>query len=1832
MYKRITVFLSFLIVLLFAVSIGQAQSSQQQKPPDGWTIDVLEADENHLILELTVTDVESQLVEHDGVTYRQFHTVDLPSWGKVGQPQLPMHNVLVGMPQNGTPNVEILDFDKKIEEDVLVYPVPSIVRDDGKSGSQLTTKFALDTEMYQADSLFPAVQAEATEIGFWRYQPAFQLRLYPFQYNPQQRELIIYERLLVQVTYNPSPSKGEGQGVGFDPVFEQELERTMINYHSLPRPKVVSHDDVEQAQDTVTVHGKIADNASNVKIKIKKEGFYRLTYNTLNAIAPDLVSGNPKYLFLSMQGGQIPILIEGEDDGSFDAEDSILFYGHGIDSPYTQYNIYWLSVLTDTVGLRMTSHDGTPTGEPTVGLDDSFDDTRLYEKDLLYWQAMPGEAGIDRWFWDKLDSSNPLFETDFIIKNNDYDSQSGLDGHVRISFQAFTFDEHNIQIELNNNELFEGGITWSGQTEYIASVSVPLGYFYPNNEESLHTFAIENLTPSSSDVYINWIEVTYRDMYVSEENYLAFSAPTTDTHTFEITEFATDTIHLFDVTSPITPVEVVNYQLNSDQDKYILKFTADASPASHYIAFSNNYVTDLTSNEVILDEPSELKQDILASYVIITHPDFYDTIQELAEYRTEKFEVMTVKVDDIYDEFNHGIKSPQAIRAFLEHAFMNGPMLGGIEFVLLVGDASLDPKMNRPDSLPDLMPSYYSYVHPRGEIPNDSWFVKVAGDDNLPDLKIGRMPVRTNSELKTVINKIKVYEQTEPGDWSKRAIFVADDAAKDEEVIFKQDMEKMMSLMHRNIDSTLLSFYEPERNVVSEVNKGALLLTYSGHGTDIIWGQWAGVGDDKVRIFDLEQMERLQNGDKLPFLVVANCLSGFFSDNAENEHHEDARAMGEEFLLNANGGGVASWAPTAEGLPEVNTEILTYLYQTIMDTDEYVLGSAVTTARTRAILSGNDYNIGVLESFTYLGDPALELNVPANISLSGSSEVDEAKVGDILQYTIVYTVAHAPKAWQLELRNTFPESVIFQSASVKPDSAYDQTLIWNLGDVAAGTYSIDVSVLFADYSLKPSEEFKYVISYLEEEDFTLQITINDSNIENLILQSDGPTVLGEATTFMAATTSGSNIHYWWTFGDDPEQPSFTESAIKQYTFTERGTYTVSVRATNNSTDQAGVIASTVVHVGIPVANFASSSPDLLGQVTTFHSTSLGEVDSYAWDFGDGENDNTTEPNHAYQNTGVYTTTLTVTTGSDSDTISYPVHILNTPVASFTVNNTLHLGQIAEFENLSTSGGDDESNVTYLWDFGDGLFSMSKSPSHFYSHNGTYTVDLTVYNSVDSHTTSQVITVSDAPIESFNLYYVPAEDNTVTLVAHIITGTNIQYNWNWGDSNAEQTTSAPIVNHTYANTATYQVAVTAQNGHGSVVKNIQVNTAITGTAVIPDEVITGLGVDDEQTNLGDMTNLVATTEDGSNITNGEHITYLWDFGNGTTIASQKFRYPYLYKASGTYTVTVWAMSRWGGEQANAKAQVSMAKAIDDLALSATPMTYLNQTTIFTATTQGGPNVTYMWNFGDGTVDVTDSPFYSHVYRTPGTYSITLLAYNRMSSDVVQVNTTVQASVAVQGLTIGIGSQESGIRSQECDSFSYCMEKTNLLYSSTISNSRIPMGKEIIFMAESITGTNMHYAWNFGDDATGATDQPTYGHTYGKVDTYTIQLLAGNEQSSQLVSDTIIIYQDDAIDQVTIDLSNMEIDPIETEVLIDTPVIFIADAEGGDNINYEWDFGMGEPVKTTLITHTFVYSFAGQYNVKLKAFNSRGYKGSNLQITAVSELVDESYDIYLPIILK
>lgn len=241
--------------------------------------------------------------------------------------------------------------------------------------------------------------------------------------------------------------------------------------------------------------------------------------------------------------------------------------------------------------------------------------------------------------------------------------------------------------------------------------------------------------------------------------------------------------------------------------------------------------------------------------------------------------------------------------------------------------------------------------------------------------------------------------------------------------------------------------------------------------------------------------------------------------------------------------------------------------------------------------------------------------------------------------------------------------------------------------------------------------------------------------------------LGPDTTIC----SGNSIGLW---APTPLPPGLTYAwstfeNTPQIAINDSGNYSVTI------TDFHGCVVRDTIHIAIsgtaPNADF-NYILGCSGTISSFTNVSSPSGDSWLWDFGDGQTDNTQNPLHTYATKGAHTVSLTVSKNSCSNSISKSIYINGTPTAAFSAD-TACANHTYNFTDQSSSN--DGAILNWDWDFGDAsMHSTLQNPSHTYPSAGTYNVTLAVTTDSSCQSSVQhnivVVTSASAP-DPFTLY-------------------------------------------------------------------------------------------------------------------------------------------------------------------------------------------------------------------------------------------------------------------------------------------------------------------------------------------------------------------------------------------------------------------------------------------------------------------------------------------------
>ncbi|HEX5732525.1 MAG TPA: C25 family cysteine peptidase [Blastocatellia bacterium] len=672
-----------------------------------------------------------------------------------------------------------------------------------------------------------------------------------------------------------------------------------------------------------------ATSRSAVKLAVKREGWYRVTQAELIGAGFDQ-SLDPRFMQLFVDGQEQPIVVTGEADGRFDAADAVEFYGLGIDSMVTDARTYWVTA-GDGPGRRIEEVKGRK-GKSAPA---SFSYTVERKDRTVYFSSLNnGEADN---FFGPVVAREPV---QLALALHAIDRAAQSDAELEVILQGVTQAHHRVRVFFNDSDF--GEIGFYDRAQGSAKLRVPVAALREgDNVVRLVAQGGEN------DVsLVDRVRLTYRRSYRAERDWLRFTAKGKSRVTVD--GFTGDQIRVLDVTSP-ADVFAVKAQVVEQGSGYAVTFVTPKSGERCLIAVSTTGFDGVA--RITADRPSSLRQaDREADLVIISHGDFIDSVAPLKALReSQGLKVEVVDVENVYDEFSYGQKTPQALKDFLSSAASSWRRAP--RFALLVGDASLDPRNHFGLGEYDFVPTKIVNTTVL-ETASDDWLTDF-DEDWLANMAMGRLPVRTRQEASVVVAKIISYDQSVQAD----EVLLVTDA--NDGYDFESINPQLKALMPGGVrvqefmrgGSSRLS---TKIDLLESLNRGPKIVNYYGHGTV---DQWSG---DYLSSFDAMG---LTNRDHLSLVFTVTCLNGYFHDPA-------VASLAESLLKADRGGAVAVWASTgmcdAASQGVINLEMFRQLFAG-PDSQQVTLGEAA--LRAKAVTNERDTR----QTYVLFGDPTSRL-------------------------------------------------------------------------------------------------------------------------------------------------------------------------------------------------------------------------------------------------------------------------------------------------------------------------------------------------------------------------------------------------------------------------------------------------------------------------------------------------------------------------------------------------------------------------------------------------------------------------------------------------------------------------------------------------------------------------------------------------------------------------------------------------------------------------------------------------------------------------------------------
>jgi hypothetical protein len=741
---------------------------------------------------------------------------------------------------------------------------------------------------------------------------------------------------------------------------------------------------------------------------VEKSGVYKISKKFLQEIGLDITNVDPKKLKIYGNGGRmLPLsnaafypsdLIEnaiqvfGENDGTFDNDDYILFYAEGLDTwneeSKTHSNLYDINsyyyVTTKGDSGKRISEMTQPQGNSTISLT-NFDDHQYHELDLVNIAKLGRQ-----WFGESFDINQ---EQEFEFNFPNIDSSTPIKLTTTAASAAYT--PTSFQVSSNGQDIGKisfPAINTSSDTEFNvrnlptntslnASENIKIRLTYNNNG-----------VPGSKGFLDNIRLIAKRKLQGYGKQFLFqydLSAANFGIVNYTVSN-AVGISQVWDITDLYNVTKIENLK----QDSFAFK--ANLGELRKYVALDDtDYFAPLKDNKpkvpnqnlkgtVFKNSQGEF-QDI--DYVIITPNSLLTQAEKLANFHRSysKLSVKVITTESIYSEFSSGKQDIAAIRNCIKYIYENASSSEKrIKYVNLFGDASYDYK-NRTVNNTNIVPIYHalnSSSTGEASFASDDFYGLM--DDNEGnivsffggiDIAVGRMLVSSPKQADEMVNKVIEYHDIKSyGSWRNNIVMISDDS---DETFDSSLQNRQNNLADKitdekpffNVNKIILDSYIQEASaggfrypkartdLFSAFEKGALIFNYLGHG-----------GEDGLtseRIWEKSDGQNLSNQYKYPLFITITCDFSRF-DNPSRP------TAGEYTYWNPKGGAIAM-ITTIRSIGQFSAENFNdTLSKNLLSfgSDQYA-----SIAETLRISKNNNPNSSTNVVF-YIGDPALFLAIP----------------------------------------------------------------------------------------------------------------------------------------------------------------------------------------------------------------------------------------------------------------------------------------------------------------------------------------------------------------------------------------------------------------------------------------------------------------------------------------------------------------------------------------------------------------------------------------------------------------------------------------------------------------------------------------------------------------------------------------------------------------------------------------------------------------------------------------------------------------------------------------
>jgi len=696
------------------------------------------------------------------------------------------------------------------------------------------------------------------------------------------------------------------------------------------------------------LNGPVRPYDAGIRLVVDREGMFRVTYEELRKAGLDLAGVEVQGLALTNRGRSVPtwlyspsgIAVRGFGPGSF-----LVFWGEHAPSLYTDENVYILRVDPVAAQSAMTIDARSPDPKATPAA--SYVETVRVDRNRAYSFSSP--TG-DPWYDTRILAYKTPVRASFSLDLDDV--APGGEGLLTVGLWGSTdwpqSPDHHAIVSWNGRQVADE--TFDGIANRPLSIRLDATQLQSRSNQ------LDVLLPGDTGVDYDLVmldsySVSYPRKFRARADRLAFDASFDQ---LAVDGFSTPDVYVFRRPGGGSEVQrLAGVVVERTAAGYRARFpgTTAASPSP-----DRYQVTTGSAFLVPRIEPGRPGLDLSLAgrdvkLLVIAHPDFLSGVAPLAAARSAQgVSTHVVDVESVYETYSGGVVDPAAIRDFVRFAHR----AWGTRSVLLVGGDTYDYRNALGLSSKSFVPTLYAETDPVivRFAPADALYGDVDGD-GVPEVAVGRFPVRTSAELDLVVAKTLAWAG------ARSAVLAADQSegslnfstlSNGLAALFPQEMKVSRAYMDA------LGLAGARAALKAQMNQGGAFVGFLGHSS---YARWSFAG-----LFTTADAAALTNSGRPNVVNQFGCWNNYFVEPTYN-------TLGHVLLLSGDRGAAATLGMAT--LSDVSTEgLLGPILTPRLLRPGTPIGQALVEAKAEvARIAPNRPDVQV--GMTLLGDPELVL-------------------------------------------------------------------------------------------------------------------------------------------------------------------------------------------------------------------------------------------------------------------------------------------------------------------------------------------------------------------------------------------------------------------------------------------------------------------------------------------------------------------------------------------------------------------------------------------------------------------------------------------------------------------------------------------------------------------------------------------------------------------------------------------------------------------------------------------------------------------------------------------